>query len=40
LGFEDQARLLDQTLQEEGETDKRLTRMAESYINEQAKTAR
>jgi ferritin-like metal-binding protein YciE len=40
LGFEDQARLLDQTLQEEGETDKRLTRLAESYINEQAKTAR
>jgi ferritin-like metal-binding protein YciE len=40
LGLEDQARLLDQTLQEEGETDKRLTKLAESYINEQAKTAR
>ena len=40
LGFEDQARLLDQTLQEEGETDKKLTTLAESYINEGAKSAR
>ena len=40
LGFEDQADLLNQTLQEEGETDKKLTNLAESYINEQANTAR
>jgi ferritin-like metal-binding protein YciE len=40
LGFEEQARLLDQTLQEEGMTDKKLTSLAESYINEGAKTAR
>lgn len=40
LGFEDHARLLNETLQEEGETDKKLTSLAESYINEQAKTAR
>jgi ferritin-like metal-binding protein YciE len=40
LGFEDQAQLLDQTLQEEGETDKKLTSLAESWINEEAKSAR
>jgi ferritin-like metal-binding protein YciE len=40
LGFEDQAHLLDETLQEEGETDKKLTSLAESRINEEAKTAR
>ena len=40
LGFEDQADLLNQTIQEEGETDKKLTNLAESYINEQANTAR
>ena len=39
LGFEDQADLLNQTLQEEGATDKKLTTLAESYINEGAKTA-
>lgn len=40
LGFEDHAMLLQQTLDEEGETDKKLTSLAESYINEQARTAR
>lgn len=40
LGFHDQAELLNQTLQEEGETDKKLTALAESHINEEAKTAR
>jgi ferritin-like metal-binding protein YciE len=40
LGYEDQAQLLNQTLQEEGETDKKLTSLAESYINEDARTAR
>jgi ferritin-like metal-binding protein YciE len=40
LGFEDQARLLQQTLQEEMETDKKLTNIADSYINEEAKSAR
>jgi ferritin-like metal-binding protein YciE len=40
LGFRDQAELLNRTLQEEGETDKKLTDLAESYINEQARTAR
>lgn len=40
LGFEDQAQLLNQTLQEEGQTDKKLTHLAEAYINEEAKTAR
>ena len=40
LGFEDQAELLNQTLQEEGATDKKLTSLAESYINEEAKSAR
>jgi ferritin-like metal-binding protein YciE len=40
LGFQNQARLLNETLQEEGATDKKLTSLAESYINEQARTAR
>jgi ferritin-like metal-binding protein YciE len=40
LGYQDQAQLLDETLQEEGETDKKLTSLAESYINEEAKSAR
>jgi ferritin-like metal-binding protein YciE len=40
LGFEDQARILNETLQEEGETDKKLTSLAESYINEEARSAR
>lgn len=40
LGHSDQAALLDQTLQEEGETDKLLTQLAESSINEQARSAR
>ncbi len=40
LGFEDQAQILQQTLQEEGDTDKKLTSLAESYINEEAKSAR
>ncbi|HUB32812.1 MAG TPA: ferritin-like domain-containing protein [Bryobacteraceae bacterium] len=40
LGYDGQARLLHETLQEEGETDKKLTALAESYINEEAKSAR
>lgn len=40
LGFEDHAALLNQTLQEEGAADKKLTGLAESYINEDAKSAR
>jgi len=40
LGFQDQAELLNQTLREEDETDKKLTSLAESSINEEAKTAR
>ena len=40
LGYEDQAQLLNQTLQEEGDTDKKLTSLAESYVNEDARTAR
>jgi ferritin-like metal-binding protein YciE len=40
LGFEDQARLLQKTLQEEIEIDKKLTKIADSYINEEAKSAR
>jgi ferritin-like metal-binding protein YciE len=40
LGLEDHAQLLSRTLQEEGAADKKLTRLAESSINEQAKTAR
>jgi ferritin-like metal-binding protein YciE len=37
LGDEAGARLLDQTLQEEGDTDKKLTKLAESLINIDAK---
>lgn len=40
LGRMDDVRLLDETAQEEGLTDKRLTALAESYINEEADTAR
>ena len=40
LGHEQHARLLDQTLQEEGAADKKLTTLAESHINEEARTAR
>jgi ferritin-like metal-binding protein YciE len=40
LGYEEQARLLHETLQEEAETDKKLTALAESYINEEARSAR
>jgi ferritin-like metal-binding protein YciE len=39
LGREEDARLLDETLQEEGQTDKKLTALAESYINEEAESA-
>jgi ferritin-like metal-binding protein YciE len=37
LGHEDAAELLEQTLNEEKETDRKLTELAESYLNEQAK---
>lgn len=41
LGYEEDARLLQQTLEEEGQTDKKLTAMAESRINVEAtRTAR
>jgi ferritin-like metal-binding protein YciE len=40
LGYADHARLLNETLQEEGDADKKLTTLAESYINEDAKSAR
>ena len=36
IGNNQAARLLDQTLQEEGEADKRLTSLAESWVNQQA----
>jgi ferritin-like metal-binding protein YciE len=39
LGRQEDARLLQETLQEEGQTDKKLTELAESYINEEAKFA-
>ena len=39
LGYQDHEQLLDEALREEGETDKRLTNLAESYINEEAKAA-
>jgi ferritin-like metal-binding protein YciE len=39
LGMEDQARLLDQTVQEEGDTDKKLTKLAEERINIKAQRA-
>jgi ferritin-like metal-binding protein YciE len=40
LGFEDHVRLLQETLEEEAATDKKLTMLAESYINEEARSAR
>jgi ferritin-like metal-binding protein YciE len=40
LGFEDHAQLLQQTLDEESQADRKLTSLAESYINEEAKSAR
>lgn len=36
LGYQEAARLLEQTLEEEKNTDKRLTTLAESFINQQA----
>ncbi len=36
MGQDDAAELLDMTLQEEGDTDKKLTHLAESEINEEA----
>jgi ferritin-like metal-binding protein YciE len=36
LGFEDQARLLQQTLDQEGAADKKLTQIAESRVNVEA----
>lgn len=40
LGYQDHERLLSETLEEEGQTDKKLTRLAESYVNEEAKSAK
>jgi ferritin-like metal-binding protein YciE len=40
LGFDRHVDLLQQTLDEEGETDKRLTSLAESGVNDQAMTGR
>ncbi len=40
LGAEQDVQLLEETLQEEKDTDKKLTTLAESYINEEAKSAR
>jgi ferritin-like metal-binding protein YciE len=40
LGFQDHAKLLQETLNEEAETDKKLTSLAEAYINEEAQSAR
>jgi ferritin-like metal-binding protein YciE len=40
LGLDDQADILEETLQEERATDKKLTQIAESYINEEARSAR
>jgi ferritin-like metal-binding protein YciE len=39
LGLQDQARLPRQTLYEEGVTDKKLTGLAEPYVNKEAKSA-
>jgi hypothetical protein len=36
LGFDEDAALLQQTLDEEGETDKKLTQIAESVVNPDA----
>ena len=38
LGHDDAAELLEQTLNEEKETDQKLTQLAEAYLNEQART--
>jgi ferritin-like metal-binding protein YciE len=40
LGRTEDAQLLNETLQEEGQADKKLTALAESYINEEAQSAR
>jgi ferritin-like metal-binding protein YciE len=40
LGFDKHAELLQQTLDEEGETDAKLTRLAEQRINQDAETGR
>jgi ferritin-like metal-binding protein YciE len=40
LGADQDVQLLEETLREEKDTDKKLTTLAESYINEEAKTAR
>lgn len=40
LGYTNAARLLQQTLDEEKQTDEKLTRLAESKINQQAKTSK
>jgi ferritin-like metal-binding protein YciE len=40
LGRTDDAGLLQETLEEEAQTDKRLTSLAESYVNEEAKFAK
>ena len=39
LGYNDVAKLLDQTLQEEGQTDKDLTQLAETSANRHAEAA-
>ena len=39
LGHKDAVKLLDQTLQEEGQTDKDLTKIADAGVNEMAKAA-
>lgn len=39
LGHKDAAKLLDQTLQEEGQTDKDLTKLADAGVNDMAKAA-
>ena len=38
LGYDNAARLLQQTLDEEGEADKKLTRIAESFVNMEAQS--
>jgi ferritin-like metal-binding protein YciE len=40
LGHAEQAQLLDETLREEGEADKKLTALAEAFINQEARSAR
>jgi ferritin-like metal-binding protein YciE len=39
LGMQDAARLLDETLQEEGQTDEDLTKIADASVNQKAKAA-